>query len=209
MIDPTVQAQMLIRRPLDEVFDAFVDPTITTRFWFTRSTGKLEPGAKVTWEWEMYGASADIHVEAIERPSRILIRWGGPSTTVEWQFTSHGAEATLVRISTTGFRGPKGRLSAWRSTPWAVSLSSSPRSRHDWSTESAWTLWQIAILMPTFSRSLAASPVDDALPLTPVGRPRLGRALHSASVWVDHRRSDGTRWDGPQLRREKPAGAES
>ena len=96
---------MLVRRPLDEVFDAFVDPTITTRFWFTRSSGKLEPGAKVTWEWEMYGASADVHVRAIERPSRILIEWGEPSTTVEWRFTSLGAEATLVRISNTGFRG--------------------------------------------------------------------------------------------------------
>ena len=96
---------MLVRRPLDEVFNAFVDPAITTRFWFTKSSGKLEPGAKVTWEWEMYGASADVHVEAIEQPSRILIRWGEPSTTVEWRFTSHGAEATLVRISNTGFRG--------------------------------------------------------------------------------------------------------
>ena len=96
---------MLVRRPRDEVFDAFVDPTITTRFWFTKSSGKLEPGAKVTWEWEMYGASADVHVRAIERPSRILIEWGEPSTTVEWRFTSLGAEATLVRISNTGFRG--------------------------------------------------------------------------------------------------------
>ena len=105
MISPAVQAQMLVRRPRDEVFDAFVDPTITTRFWFTRSSGKLEPDAKVTWEWEMYGASADVHVRAIERPSRILIEWGEPSTTVEWRFTSLGAEATLVQISNTGFRG--------------------------------------------------------------------------------------------------------
>ena len=96
---------MLVRRPLEEVFNAFVDPTVTTRFWFTKSSGKLEPGARVTWEWEMYGASAVIHVDAIERPSRILIRWGEPSTTVEWQFTSQGAQATLVRISNAGFQG--------------------------------------------------------------------------------------------------------
>ena len=96
---------MLVRRPPGEVFDAFIDPTITTRFWFTKSSGKLEPGAMVTWEWEMYGASADVHVKAIERPSRILIEWGAPSTTVEWLFTALGAEATLVQISNTGFRG--------------------------------------------------------------------------------------------------------
>ena len=105
MIRPTVQAQMLVRRSLDTVFDAFIDPTITTRFWFTKSSGRLEPGAQVTWEWEMYGVSADVHVKAIERPSRILIEWGEPSTAVEWQFTSLGEEATLVRISNTGFRG--------------------------------------------------------------------------------------------------------
>ena len=105
MINPAVQTQMLVRRPVDEVFNAFVDPAITTCFWFTRSSGKLEPGAKVTWEWEMYGVSANVHVKAIEQPSRILIEWGEPSTIVEWQFTSLGAEATLVQISNTGFQG--------------------------------------------------------------------------------------------------------
>ncbi len=105
MINPAVQAQMLVRRPRDEVFNAFVDPAVTTRFWFTGSSGRLVPGAKVTWEWEMYGASADVHVKAIERPARILIEWDEPSTTVEWQFTSLGAEATLVQITNTGFQG--------------------------------------------------------------------------------------------------------
>jgi len=105
VIEPTVQAQMLVRRPIDDVFNAFVDPAITTRFWFTRSSGKLEPGAKVTWAWEMYGVSAEVHVRAIEQPSRILIEWGEPATVVEWQFMSLRAEATLVQISNTGFQG--------------------------------------------------------------------------------------------------------
>ena len=105
VIGPAVQAQMLIRRPVDEVFEAFVDPAITSRFWFTGSSSKLEPGATVTWEWEMYGVSADVDVRSIERPSRILIEWGEPATTVEWQFTPLGTEATLVQISNTGFRG--------------------------------------------------------------------------------------------------------
>ena len=105
MINPTVQTQMLVRRPINEVFNAFVDPAVTTRFWFTGSSGKLEPSAKVTWEWEMYGVSADVHVKAIEPPARILIEWDEPVTTVEWRFTSHGEEATLVQISNAGFQG--------------------------------------------------------------------------------------------------------
>jgi len=33
-----VEAQMLIRRPVPEVFEAFINPHITTRFWFTKKT---------------------------------------------------------------------------------------------------------------------------------------------------------------------------
>ena len=39
--DPVVTAAMLIRRPASEVFEAFVDPDITTKFWFTKSSGRL------------------------------------------------------------------------------------------------------------------------------------------------------------------------
>lgn len=39
---PVVKAQMLIRKPVAEVFEAFVDPAMTTKFWFSRSSGRLE-----------------------------------------------------------------------------------------------------------------------------------------------------------------------
>ena len=32
---PVASAGMLIRRPTAEVFEAFVDPAITARFWFS------------------------------------------------------------------------------------------------------------------------------------------------------------------------------
>ena len=44
---PVAKAEMLIRRPVAEVFEAFINPTITTKFWFTRSSGRLEPGSQV------------------------------------------------------------------------------------------------------------------------------------------------------------------
>jgi len=85
---PVVKTQMLIRKPAEDVFEAFVNPTNTTKFWFTRSTGTLEAGKHVRWEWEMYGVSAEVRVKAIERPSRILIEWNNPPSPVEWLFTS-------------------------------------------------------------------------------------------------------------------------
>ncbi|WP_431211735.1 SRPBCC domain-containing protein [Puia sp. P3] len=49
--DPTGSTGMLIRRPVAEVFGAFVDPAVTTKFWFTKSTGRLEAGKEVVWTW--------------------------------------------------------------------------------------------------------------------------------------------------------------
>jgi hypothetical protein len=54
---PIAKAEMLIRRPPGEVFEAFVDPAITSRFWFTKSSGRLETGKQIRWDWEMYDVS--------------------------------------------------------------------------------------------------------------------------------------------------------
>ncbi len=102
---PTVTAQMLIRRPVAEVFEAFIDPQITTKFWFTRSSGRLEPGKRIRWDWEMFGVGCEVDVKAIEQDRRILMEWDDPPCPVEWQFESRGDQATLVRISKRGFRG--------------------------------------------------------------------------------------------------------
>jgi uncharacterized protein YndB with AHSA1/START domain len=102
---PTVEAQMLIRRPVAEVFEAFVDPDVTTRFWFTRSSGRLEAGKRVRWEWEMFGIGGDVDVKAIEPDKRILIEWDDPPCQVEWTFQVREGDTTLVRIANWGFHG--------------------------------------------------------------------------------------------------------
>jgi len=104
---PVAKAAMLIRRPVPEVFEAFVEPAITTRFWFTKSTGRLEQGKHVTWTWEMYDVSVEVDVKEIEANKRIVIEWGnyGEMTQVEWMFTPYGDDATYVTITNSGFQG--------------------------------------------------------------------------------------------------------
>ncbi len=104
---PVAKAEMLIRKPVAEVFEAFINPEITTKFWFTKSSGKLEAGKQVTWMWEMYNLSVPVTVKEIERQKRILIEWGNydSTTTVEWIFTPYGNDATYVSITNSGFKG--------------------------------------------------------------------------------------------------------
>src|SRR5260370_4310358 len=95
---PVAKAEMLIRKPVAEVFEAFINPEITTKFWFTKSSGKLEAGKQVTWLWKMYNLSVPVTVEAIGRQKRILIDCGSydSTTTVESIFTPYGTDATYT-----------------------------------------------------------------------------------------------------------------
>ena len=104
---PIATTGMLIRRRVEEVFDAFINPDITTKFWFTRSDGRLETGKPLKWTWEMYGITISAVAKTIEPNSRIVLEWavpGAPATTVEWRFTSV-SDGTFVNITHTGFSG--------------------------------------------------------------------------------------------------------
>lgn len=98
-----VQAQMLIRKPVDLVFRAFTDPAVTTNFWFTHSTGILEEGKTVKWTWEMYAVSTNVYVEELLDNRKLRIRWGDPSTLVEFFFTPYEEGSTYVEIKNHGF----------------------------------------------------------------------------------------------------------
>jgi uncharacterized protein YndB with AHSA1/START domain len=104
---PIARAEMLIRRPPAEVFEAFVNPEITTRFWFTKSTGRLEAGKQIIWTWEMYDISVQVNVKAAEAGKRIVIDWGndGSMTQVKWVFTPYENNTTYVTITNSGFTG--------------------------------------------------------------------------------------------------------
>ncbi|HVR41691.1 MAG TPA: SRPBCC family protein [Thermoanaerobaculia bacterium] len=104
---PVTKTAMLIRKPVADVFEAFVNPEVTTKFWFTKSSGRLEAGKEVQWQWEMYDISITVTTKAIEPNQRIVIEWPGykTPTIVEWLFEPQPDGTTFVRISESGFTG--------------------------------------------------------------------------------------------------------
>lgn len=102
--NPIVKAEMLIRRHVEEVFNAFIDPKITTKFWFSKSSGRLEKGKTIHWDWEIYGVGDDIYVIDILENKRIKIQ-SSDGTTIEWIFDSRSTGHTFVSIINEGFCG--------------------------------------------------------------------------------------------------------
>lgn len=108
------ESGMLIRKPVQEVFRAFIDPAVTTQFWFTKSTGQLEKGKTVTWTWEMYHVSTDVVVKEIVPNEKIEIEWGngGTQSRVEWTFEPFNERWTFVRVINDGFKGDEAAVIA-------------------------------------------------------------------------------------------------
>ncbi len=101
---PVVKAEMLIRKPVEEVYEAFINPEITTKFWFTKSSGRLEEGKTIRWDWEMYAVGDELFVKELEQNKLIRIDWTD-GTQVEWLFTPRTKSETFVSITNTGFSG--------------------------------------------------------------------------------------------------------
>ena len=104
---PAAKAEMLIRRPVAEVFEAFVDPAITSKFWFTAGSDRLDSGREVRWEWKMYDFAITVQVRTVESNERIVIDWpsGSGTSRVTWTFTALAAGETFVSIVNDAFPG--------------------------------------------------------------------------------------------------------
>ncbi|HET6766410.1 MAG TPA: SRPBCC family protein [Chitinophagaceae bacterium] len=97
------EAQMLIRKPVEEVFEAFINPSITKNFWFTKASGKLEVDKKITWEWEMYNISTTVIAKEILQNQKIVFHWDNATKTVELIFTEIDDDSTFVTVTESGY----------------------------------------------------------------------------------------------------------
>lgn len=106
------RAEMLIRKPVSEVFQAFINPKITSKFWFTKGSGTLKQDEKTEWTWEMYGFSLSVTTRVLQENKKIVIEWGnkGEETIVEWIFTSLNENETFVSITNSGFHGDTDKI---------------------------------------------------------------------------------------------------
>jgi uncharacterized protein YndB with AHSA1/START domain len=102
MTDRSARATMLIRRPMGEVFDAFVKPDRITRFWLEATSGPLTMGARVTWQFMVPGASESVTVTAFEPPRLIAFDWSD-GLHVRLDFEDHSPGVTLVTAAVSGF----------------------------------------------------------------------------------------------------------
>ncbi|MGD9672752.1 MAG: SRPBCC family protein [Candidatus Nitrosocosmicus sp.] len=102
----TVQAK--IRKPIDEVFDAVYNPKKLSKYFTTGgSSGSLDEGNEVMWDFHDYPGSFPIYVIRSIKNQKIEFEWASAVETnrlrVEITFESIGEDSTLIKISESGW----------------------------------------------------------------------------------------------------------
>jgi uncharacterized protein YndB with AHSA1/START domain len=79
------KAHIRIGKPVEEVFDAFINPEKMCNYFTSTTSGPVVEGATLTWVWADAGAEKTVFVEKVEHNARVVFQWPatGPSSTVE------------------------------------------------------------------------------------------------------------------------------
>ncbi|MGB5946344.1 SRPBCC family protein [Paenisporosarcina sp.] len=73
-----VNTKLKIAKPVNEVFEALVDPTQMANYWFSSGSGRLEQDKTITWRYEEYNAEVELTVVEIQDNKKIVFKWGAP-----------------------------------------------------------------------------------------------------------------------------------
>ncbi|MFP2923957.1 SRPBCC domain-containing protein [Pyxidicoccus sp. 3LG] len=118
-LDLKFQVHAKVAKPVAEVFDAVYNPKKLSGYFTTNgASAPLDEGATVTWDFADFPGAFPVYVRKVERNRFIELEWkagdGDYNTRVRMEFESLGADATLVRISESGWKKtPKGLESSY------------------------------------------------------------------------------------------------
>lgn len=108
MAELIARAKMLVRRPAREVFNAFVQPALITKFWLESTTGPLAQGAQVEWHFMVPGATERVRVTAFDEPHRLAFTWSEGGLAVDMKFLEEQKGITVAGVEVRGFEGGDG-----------------------------------------------------------------------------------------------------
>ena len=120
--DLEVEVALQILKPVNEVFEAIVNPEKMTNYFISKSSGRMMEGRQVTWRFPEFEEGFPISVIKIEQDKYISYTWevDGEDLLVEMQLTPVDGDSTLLTITEksrendeAGIRWLKSNTSGW------------------------------------------------------------------------------------------------
>jgi uncharacterized protein YndB with AHSA1/START domain len=96
-----IRAALQILKPMNEVFEAIVDPHKMSNYFISKSSGKMEEGVQIKWQFPEFKMEVPVRVGKIELNKYISYYWedDGLELLVEISLTPGINNSTVVTIS--------------------------------------------------------------------------------------------------------------
>ena len=96
-----IKAALQIQKPVQEVFEAIVDPAKMSNYFISESTGSMEQGKELTWRFPEFDMDVPVRVGKIEQDNYISYYWDNEDKEllVEITLTPKENNSTLVTIT--------------------------------------------------------------------------------------------------------------
>jgi len=96
----TAKASIQIQKPIQAVFEAIVDPNQMNHYFIQSSTGRLEMGKTVEWNFPEFPDKFPVTGKTISPHTYISFDWSGgvANQLVEMTLSSHEDGSTVVKI---------------------------------------------------------------------------------------------------------------
>ena len=96
-----IHVAMQIQKPINEVFDAIVNPDKMSNYFISKSTGMMEEGKNLIWNFPEFDFDCPVRIGKIETNKYISYYWSMDDIElfVEIKLTEKENNSTLVSIS--------------------------------------------------------------------------------------------------------------
>jgi uncharacterized protein YndB with AHSA1/START domain len=95
-----IETSILISKAANEVFIAIVDPKHMSNYFISKSSGVMEEGKTLTWEFPEFDMTFPVHIKTIRENEYINYNWEGTDNeilSVEFKLETRG-QSTLVTV---------------------------------------------------------------------------------------------------------------
>jgi uncharacterized protein YndB with AHSA1/START domain len=117
-----IKAALQMGKPVNEVFEAIVDPAKMSNYFISKGSGRMEEDKTIIWRFPEFDEEFPVRISKIEKDKYISYYWDidGKELLVEMALTPKGSNSTLVTITEksmendeAGIKWLKGNTEGW------------------------------------------------------------------------------------------------
>ncbi|MBW7891857.1 MAG: SRPBCC domain-containing protein [Chitinophagaceae bacterium] len=91
------KASIGIQKPVEEVFEAIVNPEIMANFFISQGSERMEPGKEICWAFPEFEGDFAVSVKEIRRNEYISFVWD-PDSLVEIKLEKRSNSDAVIRV---------------------------------------------------------------------------------------------------------------